>query len=198
MKTDPRWTTPDGDRSWFSTYLGNKVHPLDLREDEINIEDIAVALSRLPRFLGHTTFAYSVAEHCVRASLQVPMEHAMVMLMHDCEEAYFGDIPRPLKHHPMFAEVRQAMERARGIILTRFGIDPALPDCVHEVDNRMLATEKRDLLAKGGNAVWSMKVQPYPFVIRPWSHEEAHGQFLAAFHALTNPRLSDRAVCEGN
>jgi 5'-deoxynucleotidase YfbR-like HD superfamily hydrolase len=189
MKTDSGFTTDDGDRSWICSYRGNKIHPLDLRDDEIDIEDIGVALSRLPRFLARTTLTYSVAEHCVRASLQVDPKDALVMLLHDCEEAYFGDIPRPVKHHPMYAEIRALAEATKRKILTHFGINPELPEWVHDVDNRMLATEKRDLLAQHGNAVWSTNVEPYPFVIRPWSQGKACKYFLGSFHDLTDYRF---------
>lgn len=189
MKTDPGFTTLDGDRSWICSYHGNKIHPLDLRDDEIDIEDIAVALSRLPRFLGRTLLPYSVAEHCVRASWQVHPGNALVMLMHDCEEAYWGDIPRPVKHHPMFAEIRELAEATKRKILVHFGIDPELPEWVHNVDNMMLATEKRDLLAHDGNGVWSCGVDPYPQVIRPWPTETAARLFLRDFHNHTEGRF---------
>ena len=189
MKNDIGFTTEDNDRSWFASYHGDKIHALDLLYDEIDIEDIAVALSRIPRFLGRTTVPYSVAEHCVRASLQVDPKDALVMLMHDCEEAYFGDIPRPVKHSPMFASIRELAERTRNKILVRFGIDPELPGWVHDVDNQMLETERRDLCIRGGNAVWSTNVEPYPFVIRPWSAEKARIEFLSSFHILTDYRF---------
>ncbi len=193
MKSDIGFTTEDNDRSWICDVHGNKIHPLDLRDDEIDIEDIATALSRIPRFLGRThrhLLAYSVAEHCVRASYQVSFEHALLMEMHDCEEAFFGDTPRPVKYQEIYQPLRLQAELTKKKILVHFGLPPELPAWVHEVDNRMLATEKRDLMVNDGNAQWTVDVEPYAFVITPWCEERARREFLDLFHWLTNRRFA--------
>lgn len=61
----------------------------------ICIEDIAEALSLIPRFLGHFG-AYSVAQHSVFCSL-IPIKPLQQLhcLLHDAHEAYTGDFTRP-------------------------------------------------------------------------------------------------------
>lgn len=70
--------------------------PLDVQRD------IVTPLSRLVRFLGHTTSPWSVAAHSVIGS--VIAERAMndralarLFLWHDASEALVGDVPSPLK-----------------------------------------------------------------------------------------------------
>lgn len=70
----------------------------------IHIYDIAFGLSRLPRFLGHTSgdHSYSVAQHSVWvaqrvAALNGNADTQLAALLHDASEAYMGDCPTPLK-----------------------------------------------------------------------------------------------------
>ena len=66
------------------------------------IEDIAHALSQIPRFGGHLPVFYSVAEHSISCALMARNEgetkqNIFNALMHDCSEAYLGDIVSPIK-----------------------------------------------------------------------------------------------------
>ena len=81
---------------WMMTHTGRHVDPLNVRAEDICLEDIAFALSNLCRFGGHVRF-YSVAEHCVRVCRAAPPELQRAALLHDAAEAYIGDIIRPLK-----------------------------------------------------------------------------------------------------
>ncbi len=40
---------------WIQTYTGKQFWPLDPRPEDVDIEDIANALSNLGRYAGHTT-----------------------------------------------------------------------------------------------------------------------------------------------
>jgi hypothetical protein len=83
--------------AWIQTRSGL---PFDFRDggpEQIRIEDIGSALSKLCRFTGHTREFYSVAEHSVLVSLLVPEEFALEGLLHDAHEAYVGDMSTPLK-----------------------------------------------------------------------------------------------------
>lgn len=74
----------------------------DPKKEQVDIRDIARALSNSCRFGGLTSGFYSVAEHAclvyrlVRAQ-DCPPEVCLAALHHDSHEAYLGDVPTPLK-----------------------------------------------------------------------------------------------------
>ena len=51
--------------SYIDTFGGRRIDLFNLRSEDININDIAMALSRLCRFGGHCREFYSVAQHSV-------------------------------------------------------------------------------------------------------------------------------------
>lgn len=107
---------------------------------EVQIEDIAAALSKVCRFAGHIHRFYSVAQHAINASRIVSKEHAFDALMHDTAEAFTNDLPTPLKFAvPIFKELEVKIESA---MASRFGFAYPLPDAVKVADAQMLAIEK--------------------------------------------------------
>lgn len=74
-------------------------------EDSIyTIEDVAIGLSRVFRFNGHTLYPYTVAQHCVVLSRIVPDSLALSALLHDGSEAFISDIVRGAKE--LFSDYR--------------------------------------------------------------------------------------------
>jgi hypothetical protein len=53
------------DAQWLQTNSGGRFYPFNPRVEDVNIADIAHALSLLCRYGGHVDRFYSVAEHCV-------------------------------------------------------------------------------------------------------------------------------------
>ena len=51
--------------SYITTVSGIHFYPLDPNPDDIDIKDIAHALSLICRANGHFKYFYSVAQHCV-------------------------------------------------------------------------------------------------------------------------------------
>lgn len=82
---------------WIQTFTGKKVFPLDIRAQQICIQDIAHALSLKCRFGGHCRTFYSVAEHSIRVSRIVPKHLKLIALLHDAAEAYLPDVCAPIK-----------------------------------------------------------------------------------------------------
>lgn len=140
--------------NWMQTIGGRAFYPLDPRPEDIDIEDIAHALSFVCRFGGHCTSFYSVAEHCVRVSDAIEAavgtrEEVFAGLMHDAAEAYIGDMVWPLKQA---TEIRgyKAIERLVEVaIFWKFGLPLELPPIVKRFDLILLSTEKRDLMRDG-------------------------------------------------
>lgn len=138
---------------WIQTYSGRQFHPLDPSADEIDIVDIAHALSNVCRFNGHCARHYSVAEHSIHVALHVawddePTERTTVLaaLLHDASEAYLCDIPKPLKTTQAMAPYRAMESKVEFIIAAKFGLPDPMPDIIKRHDLRALATEYRDLV----------------------------------------------------
>lgn len=131
---------------WIQTYSGLAFHPLDPWPNEIRVFDIAHALSMKCRYNGHCSRFYSVAEHSVLVSRQFTEPTlAFYGLLHDANEAYLPDVPRPVK--PMIAGWAEVEHRVEEAIFRRFGLGAALPAEVKRVDNAILADEMFHLMA---------------------------------------------------
>lgn len=99
------------------------IHP---QPDQICIEDVAWALSRICRYAGHTNFHYSVAEHSVRVMDLSPSSMKRWALLHDAAEAYLNDVPRPVKMLPEMKPYRDIEENLQRVIMERFEAMPHL------------------------------------------------------------------------
>ena len=172
---------------WIATRHGHKVRPLDLDPDEVDIRDIAHALSNLCRFTGHTPVLYSVAQHSILVASYVVPEHRLAALLHDASEAYLCDLARPMKRLPEFAFYREAEDRAMGVIAKKFGFAWPMAPEVEAADLLLLATEGRDLMP-ARYADWDIKPPQYPVLdleIQPWDAALVKNVFLWAFVKLT-------------
>ena len=168
-------------KPWIQTYSGKKFDFLDIKLESIDIIDIAHALSNLCRYTGHTKSFYSVADHSILAALNVNKEDRLVALLHDATEAYLNDISKPLKNLlPRYRELEDAVWLK---IAEKFGLPAKLPLSVKDVDLRLLATEKRDLLAEEPDEWTIIKdVKPYPKKVCSWGREKSEELFLKIFY----------------
>ena len=90
-------TTPE-EEIFLPTCTGRRVHIAAPLPEEIDVEDIAHALSHTCRFAGHVPVYYSVAQHSVLVSELIEGRRAALWgLLHDASEAYLHDLTRPLK-----------------------------------------------------------------------------------------------------
>lgn len=129
--------------SFIQTLSGKQFDYLSATIDDIDIEDIAVALSNICRFSGHLPEFYSVAQHSVLCSQLVSPEFAFEALMHDAAEAYCQDIPAPLK--ALLPDYREIEKRTDQLIRFKLGLPLEDASVVKYADLTMLATERRDL-----------------------------------------------------
>lgn len=174
---------------WIQTFTGKKFFPLDPRPEEVDIKDIAHALSQVCRFAGHTQSFYSVAQHSLIVATACPPEYRLWGLLHDASEAYIGDMTRPLKRSMFAAGItfyKDAEARIMRAVCERFGLPPEEPAAVKHADNRVLFTERRDLL--GHSVIWddwtgNKDVAPLETSIVPvlpslakWAFLEAYGK----------------------
>ena len=127
-------------------------------EDMIDIEDVAHALSQLCRFTGHCDRFYSVAEHSLIGALlfmeRGDDELAFEFLMHDAHEAYVGDLSTNLKK--LCPDFKVVEERVDKLIRKKYKLRNIMPLKVKEMDIRMLATEKANLLENHAGSDWAV------------------------------------------
>ncbi len=182
---------------------GRLLDVASLKSWEVELEDIATALSNLCRFTGHVREFYSVAQHCFEVSRlaevlaqkslnqNIPNWATFVGkrgLLHDAHEAYIGDVATPIKSVMCdgfeFEDMVDGIDEA---IFKRFGVNATacgLRDVIDTADERMLATEKRDVLTRS-DLPWSYpKLGPIDRVIVPVGPKEAKRLFVERFNEL--------------
>lgn len=143
-------TTTERKGGSIRTFTGGLFWPLDPRSSDVNVLDIAHALSNQCRFSGHTRFHYSVAQHSVYVSRLVEAdghaEHALWGLLHDASEAYLVDFPTPIKRSSgsefYLAAEKSCMEAVR----IHFDLSIEEPEIVHVMDKAMLRAEQKQLM----------------------------------------------------
>lgn len=174
--------------SYIQTLSGKKFSYQFATADDIDIEDIANALSNICRFAGHLPEFYSVAQHSVLTSLIVPAEFAFEALMHDAAEAYCQDMPAPLK--ALLPDYQRIETLVDDLIRQKYRINPEQAAVVKYADLVMLATERRDLDIDDGS-VWQV-LEGIPatdvFQITPLRPGQAFGLFMNRFNELKEER----------
>lgn len=202
---------------WFVTYTGRRFWPLDPREEDIDIDDIAHALALQARWNGHTTQFYSIASHSVACASVALAEYPKVpviaqwALLHDAAEAYVSDVIRPLKRFmcfvtsPVDADPRgtaalvqpfkEIEDQVLCLIAHRFGLPWPMPSVVHTIDNRMLVTEGQALTRFRGQLHWTKEqpwvdTEPYAVQVHGVSPEMAESHFRRLFLLLFPEHVS--------
>ena len=168
---------------WVQTFSGGIFYPTDPRPDCINIRDIAHALGKKCRFNGHCLVFYSVAEHSVYVSRNVPREFALWGLLHDAAEAYLPDVPRPIK--PILTNFSELEKKIMAAVIERFELDPPEePEIVKRIDNAILADEQQQIMSDPPED-WFLPEPPLGVRIESWLPHKAIGEFLIRFAELT-------------
>jgi 5'-deoxynucleotidase YfbR-like HD superfamily hydrolase len=180
------------DDGWIETYCRSQFWPLTA-EGYVYLNDIAHHLALRNRFSGATCNPYSVAQHSVLVARVLEPYGRDVQrqgLMHDAAEAYLPDIPRPIKQDVYlwcndtmkeFCEVEDAIMQR---VCEYAGCDWPLHPAVKEADNRVCATERRDLMCSHHDWGVMDEIEPYSFTIKPWKWQKAERKFLQMFEEL--------------
>ena len=143
--------------SYITTVTGIHFYPLNPNPKDIDIEDIAHALSLICRANGHFRHFYSVAQHCIACAEEAiergySPEVILGCLLHDASEAYLCDVTRPVKKH--IPQYLQAEEKLQEVIWKRF-IGRELTDAekklIFEIDDDILSMEFRLLMPEDLN-----------------------------------------------
>lgn len=169
---------------FISTYSGAKFFVNECNVEDIPITDIANALALNCRFNGHISRHYSVAEHCVLVSNLASPDNALYGLLHDYEEAFISDIPRPFKvaitGHIEFANAVMAN------VCELYGLPLEIPEDVAYIDKHICAVEATVLAKVVPDWVkyYDLSVCP-THEIKGLSHIQARDAFMNRFNELT-------------
>jgi uncharacterized protein len=157
------------EKAWIQGVGSRVITPLDLRDEQIDLDDVTHSLGHLCRYTGRTRRFYSVAEHSV-----IVFEAAKALgfnrgarrwaLAHDFGEAYLSDVSNPLKRTEVF-ELYRALEASIDVrIRERFGIavTPEEIAAVRVLDVEACNVERADLLDREPQP-WNMPVAPREF-----------------------------------
>ena len=121
---------------------GHFVKPFNhLKCDNLDLEVVALALSRLMRFFGQTEL--SVAQHSVNMAKifihQGEIELAKQALLHEVSEAFMGDLASPLKKaFPMFKEIEESLIEKT---FKCYNLDYPMDKRVHKLDKQIVINE---------------------------------------------------------
>lgn len=162
---------------------GQYFNLLEPNPEVITVEDIAHALSNTCRFGGHVREFYSVAQHSVMASWQVPLSLKLDALFHDASEAILVDMPTPVK--ALLPEYRILENTIQAVLAMKFGASHPKPHAVEIADKVMLATERRDLMPTCP-IEWDILrgINPLQETLRPWPPQRAYQTFLLQYHDI--------------
>jgi uncharacterized protein len=186
----PTIQSPTKHRGFIVTYTGKKFYPLEPNPNDVDIRDIAHALSNMCRWGGHVMRFYSVAQHSVILAdyalnqgnnTTMVASAALLMLLHDASEAYFADICRPVKELlPGIKEIEHNLDKC---IASVFGLQWPWPDFVKELDTQILEDERSQLT----NCGFIKYPNSLNIVIEEcWTPNRAMGEFMKMYNKVRN------------
>lgn len=158
----------------IKTYSGVYFDYLKMDPDTIDINDIAHALSLIPRWLGHTAELYSVAQHCCWCHdyyIEIVEDEKLERLMHDATEAYLGDCPSPLKKLlPGYKDLENKLSK---VLAQKYGYNYPYSSTTKFIDLQALHYEWEFIRLNDGE-------------VDCWTSEKAEAEFLMRFSSLKN------------
>lgn len=199
------------------THSGRRIDLPSPQRGQVHIGDVAVQLSRIPRFVGATLEPWNVAAHSLHCSALAEADGAslqaqLAALLHDAHEAYMGDIPSPFKQAvmaeagSMWCPLKLAEDKLQVAVLHQLGsLDcyEANRAAVKHWDLVSLATERKYLMhAAAMDAPWPMLagIEPAQWPITgvrgmgwvDWADDfqERYHHLVAAIYFTTNPETT--------
>lgn len=166
----------------------HRFDPTQAVESDIDILDIAHALSLLSRANGHFWQFYSVAQHCINCMMEAEARGyspklQLACLLHDASEAYIGDMSRPMKQHlPAFEEIERNLQAVilRALELPELTAEEA--EQVRSVDDALLYHE---FAALHGDKLFdtapAIALTPD---LAEYPHRIVENRFLSAYYLL--------------
>ncbi len=171
----------------ITTFTGKMVNPLDLKVEDICIEDIAHHLALINRFVGSTRQPINVAQHSLYVMyLVADTLWEREALFHDATEAYLGDMSKWVKQMDCMAGYREAERNAWEVICKALDLrpegDPSMNHAVRRADDLMVRFEYMKMLPEGHHHLFERPSHP-----RPTPHEIMEVNFAAPGHEPWEP-----------
>ena len=136
----------------MNAFSGRRFDPIKMTAEDVDVTDIAHALSLLCRGGGHLRYFYSVAQHCLNCAREaeargLPVREQLACLIHDGSEAYISDIIRPVKIYlDNYVEIE---DRILSKVFARFGLSDLSAEEGRrwkEIDDDILIYEQKFLM----------------------------------------------------
>jgi uncharacterized protein len=175
--------------TFIETFTGKKFGFLDPQQDEVEVYDIANALSKSCRYVGHVSDFYSVAEHCCHlydyftSEVSDPTnKESRSVLMHDASEAYLADIARPVKN--ILPDYQALEAKIEGMLAQKFDLIYPFPKWLKALDTRILLDERKMLqpFASYEWAVDKIGAKPLGVKLQCWSPAQAAREYLHRYN----------------
>lgn len=130
-------------KHWILTSTKKRFDFLNPRVEDVELSDIAFALSHINRYTGHVG-PYSVASHSLHVARIVETvlgraDLVLEALLHDAHEAYVGDVTAPLKR--LLPEFQTIEARVDAVIREVFKLPRELSPLVQKADLMALHDE---------------------------------------------------------
>lgn len=163
----------------MNAFSGRHFDPIKMTAEDVDVTDIAHALSLLCRGGGHLRYFYSVAQHCINCAREaeargLSKRKQLACLIHDGSEAYISDIIRPVKIYlDNYVEIE---DRILAKVFGRFGLSDLSEEegsCWKNIDDEILVYEQKFLMV-GKEDIELPKLASVPDVSeRNWREIEA-------------------------
>ncbi|KLN62193.1 hydrolase [Kiloniella spongiae] len=200
MSTPKKEKFAPAPRAWQRMLSGRRLDLLDPSPLDIEIEDIALGLSREVRWNGQTIgeWGYTIAEHSLLVEEIVGLlkpdskiEIRLAALLHDAPEYVIGDLITPFKY-AIGSGYKYLENRLMQAIHVRFGLPANLPDTTNKLIKRadrmaayLEATQLAGFSDKEASKIFG-KPRSMPNIrITGISPQEAKKNFLKRFEELS-------------
>ena len=186
-------------RAWQRMLSGRSLDLLDPSPLDIEIEDIALGLSRVARWNGQTKgeYGFSVAQHCVLVTdlclhikPDLKPKQALIALLHDAPEYVIGDMISPFKA-ALGIDYKRFESHLEQSIHIRFGLEPLTPKplkaLIKQADHASAYYEATQLVGFSDEQALHYFGEPpigFSITIECLSAKDAMAQFLDRFNSL--------------
>ena len=172
--------------SYITTYTGKHFDPVNPDMTQVDIQDIAHALSLICRGNGQVKTFFSVGQHCINAAREAIARGysdrvILACLLHDACESYMSDVPRPLKGAmPEYVNIEEHLldfiyEKFLGSTLTEEEANQ-----IKEIDNDLLYYDLKELLNEVSDEPAPELHIPLDYTFVPF--EEVERKYMELFH----------------